>query len=170
MAAETRSEDQRPTHPTPLTVSDQTQPAEIDLQLDTGRRVVHPNRRRSPARPAPLHREPGQRPVRDHHTSPSEQDADLDHREVLGHPRLDPLLLGQQHPPRLAVTVQPVRAHPLHHLADQLIAELPLAAIPVDTELDRGGDVPPRRLPVDTRLPGRSAVRRHRSTSAAAPL
>ncbi len=106
MAAETRGEDQRPAHPLAVAVSDQAQPAEVNLQLDARRRVVHPHRRRPPARPATLHREPGQRPVRHHHTSPGQQDADLHDRELFDHPRLDPLLLGQQHPPRLAVTVR----------------------------------------------------------------
>jgi hypothetical protein len=153
MAAETRGEDQCPAHPPAVAVSDQAQPAEVDLQLDTRRRVVHPHRRRPPARPATFHREPGQRPVRHDDAQPGQQDADLHDREIFGHPRPDPLLLAQQHPPRLAVTVQPVRAHPLHHLADQLLAELPLAAVPDDAQLDRGGDITPRRLSVDADPP-----------------
>jgi len=154
MPTETRGEDQRLAHPATFPVGDQTQPAEVDLQFDTGRRIIHPHRRRPPAGPAAFHRETGQRPVRDDDPSPAEQDADLDHSEVLGHPRLDAVLLCQQHPPRLAVTIGPVRAHPLQHLADQLVGQLPLAAVPVDAELDRGGDVTPRRLAVDPDPPG----------------
>ena len=57
-------------------------------------------------------------------------------------------------PTRLAVTVGPASADPLQHRADQLLAGLTLAAIPVDAHLDPGGDVTPRGLAVDADSPG----------------
>ncbi|MHB8506783.1 MAG: hypothetical protein ACYDEN_13875 [Acidimicrobiales bacterium] len=92
--------------------------------------------------------------MRDDDTSAAEQDADLDDREVFDDPGLDAVLLAEQRPPRVTVTVEPVGAHALQHLPDQLIAELLLTAVPVDAQLDRGGDVTPRCLAVDPDSPG----------------
>ena len=52
------------------------------------------------------------------------------------------------------MTIGPVRANPLQHLADQLVGELLLTTAPVDPELDCRADVTPRRLAVDAHSPG----------------
>ena len=52
------------------------------------------------------------------------------------------------------MTIEPVWADPLQHLPDQLVCELLLATVPVHGQLDRGGDVTPRRLAVDPDSPG----------------
>jgi hypothetical protein len=88
--------------------------------------------------------------VRNHHPTPGQQDPDLHDREVLLDPRPDPLLLAEQRPPSLAVTVAAMRAHSLHHLTDQLIGELLHATTTLDAEPDRRGDVTPRRLAINT--------------------
>ena len=59
---------------------------EIDLQLAARRPVIDRRGHLAAARPAPLGREPVQRPLRHHHPLAGQQDPDLDHR----HPGLDP--------------------------------------------------------------------------------
>ena len=65
------------------------------------------------------------------------------------HPVLDLLFLADQRPPGLPVAVGAVRTDPLHHLADQLVGELVLAAVALHAELDGRCDVAPSRLAVD---------------------
>ena len=74
--------------------------------------------------------------MRDDYPTAGEQDPDLHDGEAVCHPLRDLLLLAEQHPPRRAVPVGSVRAHPLHHLADQLFGELFLTARALDSELD----------------------------------
>ena len=68
------------------------------------------------------------------------------------------------------MAVGAVRADPLDHLADQLVAELLLAAGALDAELDGGGDVAPDRLSIDADPVGDGALALTASASAAAPL
>ena len=51
-------------------------------------------------------------------------------------PGLYPLLFAEQRAPGLAVAVGAVRADPLKDLADQLVAQLLLAAAALDPELE----------------------------------
>jgi hypothetical protein len=110
-------------------VGQQPHPGKVELTLRTGLAIHDPYRGCRAAEPAPLHAEPVQRPVGHPHAAPPEQDADLGHRQILGHPDGDPGLLGRQRRPRRAVPTSPRRAHLLHHLADQLIGELRQAAV-----------------------------------------
>ena len=123
--------------PSPLAVCDEPEASEVDLELDTRRRVVDPHRDRPPPGPAALDAEAGQGAVRDHHAPAGEQDPDLGDGEVLLHPVLDLRSLRRAASARPPVTVGAVRADPLDHLADQLVAELLLAAGAIDPELDR---------------------------------
>ena len=121
VTAEARREDEPLAHPPPLAVGDQSEPAEVDLELDPWRQVVDANRDGASPGPATFNRKAGHGPVRDHHATAGQQDADFHHGEVLLDPGGDLGLLGEQCPPCLAVAVDAVRTHPLEHLADQLV-------------------------------------------------
>ena len=83
----------------------------IDHQRDRG--VLGPE-------PAPLDREPVQRPVEDVDAWTGQQLIDLDDAQLAAaHPGSDRLLMGQQHLPRVAVAIGPGRPH----RADQLIGQ-----------------------------------------------
>ena len=70
------------------------------------------------------------------------------------------LFFCEKPPPGLTVAIWPVRAHLRGHLADQLVRELARATGTIDFELERTGDVAPRRLAVDTDPVGDGAPRR----------
>ena len=74
-----------------------------------------------------------------------EEDPDLYDGEPIFHPPFDLRLLCGERPPRRAVPVGAVRAD----RTDQIVAERTLTACSVETNLDRCGDVAPRRLAVD---------------------
>ena len=149
MTAVTRREDEPPAHTAPLAVGDEPEAAEVHLTFDPRRRVVHPHRRRAPPRAAALDGEASECAVWDLDTAALEENPDLHDRELVVHPVLDALFFCEQHPPGLAVAVGTVRADPLDQLADQLVGELALAAVAIEPELDRGGDVTPSGLAVD---------------------
>jgi hypothetical protein len=67
--ADTGDEDQRPAHPVTVPVGDETQSAEVDLNFDTRRRIIHRDRYRSWAGPTTFHRETSQGPMRDDHAT-----------------------------------------------------------------------------------------------------
>ena len=135
--------------PPALAVGDEPEASEVHLELSSGRRVGDPDRHVVPSRPTALDTEAGQGARRDLHSLAGEQDADLGDGEVVLQPGLDPRLFAQQHPPGLAVAIGTVRADPLDHLADQLVAQLLLAAGALNSKLDGSGDVAPDRLSID---------------------
>ena len=78
---------------------DQPQIPEIDLQLTARRPVINRRGHLATRRPAPLGREPVQRPLRHHHALPGQQDPDLHHRHAALDPRRDLLAGGPPAPP-----------------------------------------------------------------------
>ena len=158
VAAEARREDESLAHPVAVPVGDESEPAEVHLQLGSRRRVVDAHGHGPAPRTAPLDREARQGAMRDDDALALEEDPDLDDGEPVGHPRLDLFLLGEERPPRAAVAVGAVRPDRLDQPAHQLVGELPLTAGAVDAEPDRGGDVAPRRLAVDADRPGDGAL------------
>jgi hypothetical protein len=89
------------------------------------------------------------------HVDPStaEQIKDLHRREVVLDPGLDLVVAASEHPPGLAVAVCSVGSHGLDHLADELVAQLLLAAAPIQAEGDGRLDVSPHGLAVDLGQP-----------------
>jgi len=151
----TRGEHQRVQLAAPaLTGRDQPQIPEIDLQLAARRPVIDRRGHLGAGRPAPLGREPVQRPLRDHHALPGQQVPDLDDRHLGFDPRGDLLLAGLQLSPSLAVPVRPDRADHRHDLPDQLIGELPLTSRPGQAGRHRGRHVPSAGLAVHAGLRG----------------
>lgn len=152
--------DQRMTDPPPPShrIRDQAHPPEVDLQLPARQPIGHPHRDRpTPTRAAHLADEPVQRARRHHHPAPSQQLTHLDRGQVLPlHPGPDLLAMLLQRPPRRPMPIQPVRTHPLHHLAEQLIRQLTLTPAAVHTQLNRRGQIPAHRLTVHPRQPLRS--------------
>jgi len=130
-----------------LAIGHEPEMAEVDLAFD--RRVVHPHRRLVSASTTALDGKAHQGAVRHIDAAALKQYPDLDDGEAVVHPLDDPVLLGEQNPPRVSVVVGPVRANPFHHLVDQLVGELLLATAAVKAELDRSGDVAPCCLAVD---------------------
>jgi hypothetical protein len=132
---------------------DQPQIPEIDLQLTARRPVIDP-RGHLAARPAPLSREPVQRPLRYHHALAGQQDPDLHHR----HPALDPggdlLAAGLQLRPPQPVPVRLHRPHHRHDLPDQLIGELLLTSPAGQASRHRGPHIPFACLAVNAGLRG----------------
>ena len=110
-----------------LAVGHEPETAEVDLALDTRRRVVDPHRRLVSASTTALDGKARQGAVRDLYPAAMKQYPDLDDGEAIVHPLGDLVFLGEQKPPRVSVAVGPVRANPFHHLADQLVGELLLA-------------------------------------------
>ena len=137
-----------------LTGRDQPQVPEIDLQLTARRPVIHRRGHRRPARPAPLGREPVQRPLRHHHAMAGQQDPDLDHRHVSPHPPGDLLAAGLQLRPPRAVPVRPGRPDHRHDLPDQLIGELLLTSPAGQASRHRRHHVPSAGLAVNAGLRG----------------
>ena len=68
------------------------------------------------------------------------------------------------------MAVGPVRTDPLEHLADQLVAQLLLAAGALNPELDGRRDVAPDRLSIDADPLGDGALALAAAASAATPL
>ncbi len=96
-----------------------------------------------------------QRPLRDLDPSAGQQLVGLDHRQSLvDQPRLQLLVMRPQRLPAGAVPVGAVRADPLTHLADQLVAQLALAPVADQPGLHPGGHVTLDRLAVHQRQPG----------------
>jgi hypothetical protein len=158
VTAETGGEDEPLADPAPLTVGDESESSEVNLQLDPGRRVGDAHRDGASPGPTALDCEARQGPVRNHHAPAGQQDPDLDDGEVLFDPGGDLGLFGEQYPPGLAVTVDAVRAHLFEHRTDQLIAELIGAARAIKPKLDGGEDVAPGRLAVDADRPRDGAL------------
>jgi len=95
-----------------------------------------------------------QGPLRDRRTAAGQQLAGLDHRQALAAEHvLDLLVVRHQHRPGPAVTVRAVRADPLGDLAEQLIAQLPLAACAVNAARLRRGHITADSLAVQPRQP-----------------
>jgi transposase len=157
MAAEDSREDERVAHAPSLTVGHEPEATEVNLKFRARRRVVDAHRDSAPAGPAAFHGEAGQGAGRDDDAPALEEDPDLRDGEVVLHPRRDLLLLVEQRPPRGAVAVGTVRAHPLDQLSDQPVGELFLAAGALDPELHRGCDVAPGGLAIDPHPPGDGA-------------
>ena len=158
VARHDRREDQRMTHPAAAgrPVGHQPEPAEVDLALVARLAVVHPHRRAPPAPPdvAHLQRVTVQRALRHHDPASAEELMGLAHRElVLLQPALDELMVGDQQPPRVTPAIRAVRAHNLHHRADEPVGELLLTAVADQTPLNRGGHVAADRLAVQPRQP-----------------
>ena len=150
-----RGEHQRPQlAPPALTRRDQPQIPEIDLQLTARRPVINRRGHLAAARPAPLGREPVQRPLRHHHALPGQQDPDLHHRHPALDPRGDLLAAGLQLRPAPAVPVRAHRPHHRHDLPDQLIGELLLTSPAGQAGRHRGRHVPPAGLAVHAGLRG----------------
>jgi hypothetical protein len=146
-----RGEDQPVGHPAPARhrLRDQAEPAEVDLALHPRRPVGHPQRRRPGGEPAPLDREPVQRPVRHHDPAAGQLAVDVRQLQpVLGDPLGDPRLLRDEQLPRRAVPADPGRADRGHHRADQLVRQLLLPAV-----TDQPGRLPGLHIPA-----GRLAV------------
>ncbi len=137
-----------------LTGRDQPQIPEIDLQLAARRPVIHRRGHLAAARPAPLGREPVQRPLRHHHALPGQQDPDLHHRHSGFDPRGDLFLAGLQLRPPRAVPVRAHRPDHRHDLPDQLIGELVLTPLPGQASRHRGRHIPPAGLAVHAGLRG----------------
>ena len=149
-----RGEHQRPQlAPPALTRRDQPQIPEIDLELTARRPVIDP-RGHLAARPAPLSREPVQRPLRHHYALPGQQDPDLHHRHLALDPRGDLLMAGLQLRPPLAVPVRPHRPDHRHDLPDQLIGELLLTSRAGQAGRHRGRHVTLACLAVNAGLRG----------------
>ena len=132
VTAEASREDQPVADPPALAVGDESQSSEVDLELLSGRRVGDPDGDRPPPGATALDTEAGQGARWNLHPTAGEQDADLGDGQVVFQPVLDALLFVQQRAPGLAVAVGSVRTDPLEHLADQLVAELLLAAGALD--------------------------------------
>jgi hypothetical protein len=132
----------------------QSQIPEIDLQLAARRPVIDRRGHLGAARPAPLGREPVQRPLRDHHAPAGQQVPDLDHRHLGLDPRGDLLLEGLQLSPSLPVPVRAHRPDHRHDLPDQLIGELPLTSPAGQAGRHRGRHVPSAGLAVHAGLRG----------------
>jgi hypothetical protein len=147
---EHRGEHQRPQQPPPALMRDHPQIPEIDLQLLARLAVIHPDRDARPAagEPAPLDREPVQRPVRDTGALTGQQLADPGDRQPGLHPLADLLLQRHQQLPRIPVPVRPRRADRAQHRTHKLLAQLPLTAITDQPRRNRSPDIPPRRLHV----------------------
>jgi hypothetical protein len=158
VAAVTRREDQALADPTPIAVGKQPEASEVDLAFLSGRRIGHPNRHGAPPGPAAIHGEAGQGAGRDDYPTAGEQDANLGDRQVLLQPLLDPLFFTEQGPPGLAVAVGAVRADPFEHLANQLVAQLLLAAGALHPEFDGRRDIAPDRFAIDADALGDGAL------------
>jgi hypothetical protein len=143
---------------------------EFHIDLDTRWRVVDAHGDKAPSRSAAFDGEAGQGAVRDHDAAAGEQDADLDHAQVLLDPRLDLIFFGEQAAPGRTVAVGTVRPHLLDHLADQLVAQLLFVAGALDPEFYGGGDVAATPSCARRRPLGRWHARPHLSTSAGAPM
>jgi hypothetical protein len=166
-------EDQRvhdPAPPGPRVVQQAHLP-EVDLALGARLAVRHPHRR-PPAATVAQHLQgvPVQRPLRHHHALPGQQLAGLDHRQARIQQLLQPRVTGRQQRPALAVPVAPVRADPLGHGAEQLIAELPLAPGPGQAARPRRFHIPADGLAVYPRQPGHRAEPSPRSHSRSTSL
>src|SRR5271155_1969128 len=135
--------------PSALAIGEQPEASEVDLALSSGRRVADPDRDPVPPCTAAFDGKAGQRTRRHGDALSGEQDADFGDREVLLEPRLDLLFFAEQHPPGLTVAVKAVRADPLEHRSDQLVAQLLLAPGAIHPELAGGRDVAPDRLSID---------------------
>ena len=126
-------------HPAPprVGVEDHPHPGEIDLTLHTGFTVDYRHR----GAPAPifgaLHAVPVHGALRRHHPVPRQQVNDLDHRQTLTNPLLDPIMVVAQHFPRQTVPIGAIRTHRLDHHTDQLIGELISAAVAIQPGLHR---------------------------------
>src|SRR6202034_3415306 len=133
-----------------LPVGDQPEAPEVHLELPPRWRVGDSDSDGAPSGPAALDTESGQGAGWDDHPPAGEQDPDLGDREVIFQPALNALFFVQERAPCLAVTVGAVRADPLDHLADQLVAQLLLAAGALNAELHGGRGVAPDRLSIDS--------------------
>jgi hypothetical protein len=127
VAAVAGGEDEPLAHPAPLSIEEQPEPTEVDLELDAGRRVVDAHGRLALACPTALDCEARQRARWDLHPPALQENPDLYDGEIFFHPRLDLFFLVDQLVPCLAMTIAPVRTHLLDHLADQLLGELCVA-------------------------------------------
>lgn len=58
-----------------------------------------------------------------------------------------------EQPPRLAVTVDPMRPDPFHHLGDEQVGQLLLAALAVQSQLDRRLHITADRLAIHPHQP-----------------
>ncbi len=144
------------THPTSarLDVEHQPHPTEIDLQLVARIAVRHPDRDRpTPGMPAHLRRIALHRPLRDRHPPPGQQPMHLHRRQPLIQPRLHLHMISGQGPPRLTVTVNAMRTDRLEDRPQEPVIQLPLTTLTGQTQPDRGVDITPHGLAVDTPKP-----------------
>jgi transposase len=158
VSAADRGEDQGVRHaPTAgPRVGPQAHLPEVDLAFRAWLAVSdgHGGLRGAPAVSQHLQRVAVQGPLRDHHAAAGQQLAGLDHRQALAAEHvLDLLVVRRQHRPGLAVTVRAVRADPLGDLAEQPIAQLPLAARAVNAARLRRRYITADGLAVQPRQP-----------------
>ena len=144
-------------HPPPpgFPVLQQAHLPEVDLAFRAWLAVSDPHRGLPGGAPVArdLQRVPVQRPLGNHHAPAGQQLTDLHHRQALVQEALDLLMMGRQHRPALPVTICAVRPDPLSNRADQLIAQLPLAAGPIQPARLRRGHIPADGLTVQPGQP-----------------
>ena len=133
--------------------------SEVDLALLSRWRVVHPNRHGAPPGAATLDGEAGQGAMRDDHATcrASKMPILVTVRSCFSHSLIcssSPSNVRQA----VAMAVWTMRTDPLEHLADQLVAQLLLAARTLHPEIDGGADVAPDRLSIDADTLGDGAL------------
>jgi hypothetical protein len=89
-----------------------------------------------------------------HRAPPGEQLPGLDRRQaVIDQPPLQQVVIGHQQAPGGPTTLGAVRTHLLADRAQQLVAQLALAAVADHARLDRCGDIATHRLAVHPHQP-----------------
>lgn len=129
---------------------------EVELALHARLAVDDADRARADPEPAPLDREPVQRPVRHLDTLAGQQLLDLPDAQCVpaiaaAHPGADLLLVAEQDLPRRAVPVRPRRPDRVDHLPDQLIGDRLHAGVADQAGSLGRSDVPTGRLAVHPR-------------------
>jgi hypothetical protein len=147
-----RGEDQRVHRPAPPRPGVEHQPELAEVELALHPRITVSDAQRGPAAPeaASLHREAVQRAIRHGDAAAFELAVDVGQLQLLADPAGDLVLHREQPLPRRTVTLAAFRPHGVDHRADQLVGQLLQPAFPDHAELDRGLDVTPRGLAVDT--------------------
>lgn len=134
-------------------ISDQPQPAKVQLALHPRLPISHPHRRPPAAKSALLDGEAVQCPVGHHHPAPGQLAVDVHQLQPVIDPGPDPLplpLTGQRLP-RRTVPRRPHRTHRSHHHTQQLITQLGLTTVADQPGLLPRGHITPGGLAVHPR-------------------
>jgi len=136
--------------PPGVRVVHQPEAAEVDLALHPRLAVRDPQRDPLGPEAALLTGEPVQRAVGHDDTLTFELAVDVRQLQISLHPDCDLRLPQHQLLPRAPVSGRPCRPDRQNHRPDQLIAQLPLTALPQQPRRLAGFDIPARGLAIHT--------------------